>query len=255
MPGGSCTRRPVGSPLLYPLATRVTQIENCYLPMTDEGHGPPTLLSSHGPIEHSAMNTCSWTPHLIQHILPTLPPCRWGQIFHKDGGPRDEGGNMQEICPVVSSRRSALKIFCGWGSHLQVQCCFTSIETVGLLGTGSPGRPPRLSHTSSALEPPSSFWRLVLHFDGLVGSAGRSWGGGGEWVGVKGGGGGGGGRIGRRIFFSLGSKESRARAMATSAGSHQGIPFCSGAGGRRRTFTIQNVHGITHIHADRQLLP
>ena len=29
-----------------------------------------------------------------------------------------------------------------------VECCFTSTETVGLLGTGSPGRPPRLSHSS-----------------------------------------------------------------------------------------------------------
>ena len=55
------------------------------------------------------------------------------------------------------------------------------------------------------------------------------------------------------LFFSLASKESRARAMATSAGSHQGVPFCSGAGERRRTFTC--VHGITHIHAKRQLLP
>ena len=29
-----------------------------------------------------------------------------------------------------------------------VECCFTSTETVGLLGTGSPGRPPRLSHST-----------------------------------------------------------------------------------------------------------
>ena len=31
-----------------------------------------------------------------------------------------------------------------------VQCCFTSTETVRtiVLGTGSPGRPPRLSHSS-----------------------------------------------------------------------------------------------------------
>ena len=29
-----------------------------------------------------------------------------------------------------------------------VECCFTSTETVGLLGTGSPGRPPRLPHSS-----------------------------------------------------------------------------------------------------------
>ena len=29
-----------------------------------------------------------------------------------------------------------------------VQCCFTSTETVKLIRTGSPGRPPRLSHRS-----------------------------------------------------------------------------------------------------------
>ena len=31
---------------------------------------------------------------------------------------------------------------------LKLKCCFTSTETVGLLGTGNPGRPPRLSHSS-----------------------------------------------------------------------------------------------------------
>ena len=29
-----------------------------------------------------------------------------------------------------------------------VQCCFTSTETIRLIRTGSPGRPPRLSHRS-----------------------------------------------------------------------------------------------------------
>ena len=32
-----------------------------------------------------------------------------------------------------------------------VQCCFTSTETVGVFGEGSPGRPPRLSHTAPEL--------------------------------------------------------------------------------------------------------
>ena len=32
-----------------------------------------------------------------------------------------------------------------------LKCYFTSTETVGVLGTGSPGRPPRLSHSCSAL--------------------------------------------------------------------------------------------------------
>ena len=31
------------------------------------------------------------------------------------------------------------------------QCCFTSTETIGLIRTGSPGRPPRLSHSSWTL--------------------------------------------------------------------------------------------------------
>ena len=33
-----------------------------------------------------------------------------------------------------------------------VECCFTSTETVGLLGTGRLGLPPRLSHSSWALK-------------------------------------------------------------------------------------------------------
>ena len=33
----------------------------------------------------------------------------------------------------------------------KVQCCFTSTETVKLIRTESPGRPPRLSHSSWAL--------------------------------------------------------------------------------------------------------
>ena len=32
-----------------------------------------------------------------------------------------------------------------------VQCCFTSTETVRLIRTGSPGRPPRLSHSFRTL--------------------------------------------------------------------------------------------------------
>ena len=32
-----------------------------------------------------------------------------------------------------------------------LKCCFTSTQTVGLSGTGSPGRPPRRSHSSWAL--------------------------------------------------------------------------------------------------------
>ena len=35
-----------------------------------------------------------------------------------------------------------------------VQCCFTSTETIRLIGDWSPGRPPRLSHSSRALRPP-----------------------------------------------------------------------------------------------------
>ena len=34
----------------------------------------------------------------------------------------------------------------------KVQCCFTSTETVKLIRTGSPGRPPSLPHSSLTLE-------------------------------------------------------------------------------------------------------
>ena len=48
-----------------------------------------------------------------------------------------------------------------------MKCCFTSTETVGFLGDGSPGRPPRLSHNSWALQrpinqkPTSCSWCMV----------------------------------------------------------------------------------------------
>ena len=52
-----------------------------------------------------------------------------------------------------------------------VRCCFTSTETVRLIRTGSPGRPPRLSHSSWTLTNdernemtyPSVVSRLGLH--------------------------------------------------------------------------------------------
>ena len=40
------------------------------------------------------------------------------------------------------------------GIFTRLKCCFTSAETVGrCIRDGSPGRPPRLSHTSWALRP------------------------------------------------------------------------------------------------------
>ena len=39
-----------------------------------------------------------------------------------------------------------------------VQCCFTSTETVRLIRTDSPGRPPRLSHSSWTLMAMISNW-------------------------------------------------------------------------------------------------
>ena len=39
-----------------------------------------------------------------------------------------------------------------------VQCCFTPTETVRLIRTDSPGRPPRLSHSSWALPPLGNNW-------------------------------------------------------------------------------------------------
>ena len=42
--------------------------------------------------------------------------------------------------------------FCATSSLL-VERCFTSTETIRLIRDGSPGRPPRLSHSSLALRP------------------------------------------------------------------------------------------------------
>ena len=44
-----------------------------------------------------------------------------------------------------------------------LKCCFTSTETVGLLGTGTPaGRPPRLSHSSWALNSVFRPWSISV---------------------------------------------------------------------------------------------
>ena len=42
-----------------------------------------------------------------------------------------------------------------------VQCCFTSTETIRLIRTGSPGRPPRLSHNSWTLSFLCSLWYFM----------------------------------------------------------------------------------------------
>ena len=49
----------------------------------------------------------------------------------RDGEPRRATSTFTQL--LSSEGRSWL-----------VECCFTSTETVGLLGTGNPGRPPRL---------------------------------------------------------------------------------------------------------------
>ena len=41
-----------------------------------------------------------------------------------------------------------------------VQCCFTSTETIRLIRTGSPGQPPRLSHSSWTVWPGFQRWGL-----------------------------------------------------------------------------------------------
>ena len=57
---------------------------------------------------------------------------------------------------------------------LLVECCFTSTENVGLLGTGSPGQPPWLSHSSRALSSGlvwNPFYNRLL-WDDILRSAG-----------------------------------------------------------------------------------
>ena len=61
-------------------------------------------------------------------------------------------------CCCVASwpRMSADKFGTSWDQRVSmVQHCFTSTETVRLIRTESPGRPPRLSHSSWTLTLPS----------------------------------------------------------------------------------------------------
>ena len=66
------------------------------------------------------------------------------------------------LCDADLSEKTKLVTLPGQLPRL-VECCFTSTETIDLLGTGSPGRTPRLSHSSWALNCPHNFWRYIWH--------------------------------------------------------------------------------------------
>ena len=54
-----------------------------------------------------------------------------------------------------------------------VQCCFTSTETIRLIRTGSPGRPPRLSQSSWTLLRPQRRGCLLRTWEGGGGGGGE----------------------------------------------------------------------------------
>ena len=59
----------------------------------------------------------------------------------------------RDSCPEISVNILGTNCDQCWST---VQCCFTSTETVRLVRTESPGRPPRLSHSSWTLK-----WKFV----------------------------------------------------------------------------------------------
>ena len=84
--------------------------------------------------------------------------------LHRPGNSVGSPLNPIHWCPVDSSKRPASAgtlgkedAAVGW-----VECYFTSTVTLGLLGTGSPGRPPRLSHSSWAVGPSAQVLTLCM---------------------------------------------------------------------------------------------
>ena len=103
-----------------------------------------------------------WTAqdvHLDSHTAPKLcsPPLSGDTVILAASGDHAGPVGVHEervaCCPpddvelhVLGCRVDILGTNCGQCLSM-VQCCFTSTETVRLIGTGSPGRPPRLSHS------------------------------------------------------------------------------------------------------------
>ena len=82
-------------------------------------------------------------------IIAELP----GMIVRRTGREERGGASILEPNPVVvielnilGCRVDILETNCDQ-CRSTVQCCFTSTETVRLIKTGSPGWPPRLSHS------------------------------------------------------------------------------------------------------------
>ena len=73
-------------------------------------------------------------------LLTSLTPYRWAKPAHRTGI------NDVEL-NVLGCRVDILGTNCDQCVSM-VQCCFASTETVRLIRTDSPGRPPRLSHSS-----------------------------------------------------------------------------------------------------------
>ena len=73
-------------------------------------------------------------------LFTSLTPYRWAIPAHRTGI------NDVEL-HVLGSRVDILGTNCDQCVSM-VQCCFASTETVRLIRTDSPERPPRLSHSS-----------------------------------------------------------------------------------------------------------
>ena len=80
-----------------------------------------------------------WVWQLCRHILPQL-----SHNFHDDDVELNVLGCQVDIFGTNCDQCVSM-----------VQCCFTSTETVRLIRTESPGRPPQLSHSS---------WMLSIAF-------------------------------------------------------------------------------------------
>ena len=106
------------------------------------------LLSSHTDIHRYlllASVALAYQNCLFQCCLTSTETIR----FIKDGEPRMAASTFSQLLSSHTDMRRYLllaSVALAYQNCL-FQCCLTSTETIRQLGTGSPGRPPRLSHT------------------------------------------------------------------------------------------------------------
>ena len=101
-------------------------------------HGTPASCQRHQMSERNG-----WLLFLNAHSTLQVVSGRCRKVTRRSGVADDDDVELNVLgCRVDILGTNCDQCVC------TVQCCFTSTETIRLIRTGSPGRPPRLSHSS-----------------------------------------------------------------------------------------------------------